>query len=262
MQQNIDFRNSQSYSLGSGFNAPAAAHTLNFQAQRDVLLGGVVIDTIAAGAVAVNAITAFTVQGQSLLCSNQNPSANCLSSLAQDDGANFIGIPLIANGQVQIQTAGAAGATAIAGIYCDPWSVDKQGPVPPPDSLGPSALNYLVGMGQVVIASAGGGAGVVGQLQCTVLRDCQLGLLALNYLGTTDPGHLAVTSIVINQTEQLVSTNAVPARQFLFTNPEMDQRTLGAFAPMNSTVTITFTNNDPAVGNAANIEGHFFALPA
>ena len=132
MANNIDFRNSQSYSLGSGINAAAAAHVLNFTAQRDVLLGGVVLETIVAGRLAPNLITAFTVQGQSLLCSNQNASANCLQPTSQDDGANFVGIPLVANGQVQIQTAGPAAGTMQGGIYCDPWSVAQQGPVPPP----------------------------------------------------------------------------------------------------------------------------------
>jgi hypothetical protein len=258
MQQNIDFRNSQSYSLGSGIQAPAAAHTLNFTAQRDVLLGGVVLDTIAAGTLAPNAITAFTVQGQSILCSNQNPSANCMRATSQDDGANYIGIPLIANGQVQIQLAGPVGASASAGIYCDPWDVAKQGPVPPPDSLGPSALNYLVGLG----ASGNIAGGNNGTLTCTVLRDCQLGLLALAFTGAADPGFLTINSIVINQTEQLTSTAAVPASQFEHTNPEIDQRTLGAFAPMNSTITINFTNSDPVIANNIQVEGHFYALPA
>ena len=70
LAKQISFRRSQSFALGSGMNAPpAAAHVLNLQAARNLVLGRLLVEPgvpATAAADAVNGdVTAITVQGAS-----------------------------------------------------------------------------------------------------------------------------------------------------------------------------------------------------
>ena len=257
---NINFRDSQSFILGSGRQAAAPGHQLNFTAQRDVMLGRCNIQTSGAQP-GSGQINTFTIQGQSIMTSNLGASIRGTFPQLADDGANYIGVPLIANGQVQIQTGNYldGNQSISAGIFCDPWDTSILGPVPPPDSIGASGLNYLFGLGQTIVAN--GGAPVA--IQATALRDVQLGMLYLDAYDVV--GHryeeladIVITSIMINRTEQLVSTDGVPLSCFDLNSKDEDMKTLAVLAPMNSNVTITVTNNGPA---GVTVSGHFFALP-
>ena len=242
---NIKFRDSQSFILGSGRAAAAPNHTLNFAAQRDVMLGRCNIHTSPGVGLAVGSgmINTFTVQGQSLLCSNLGASIRGTFPQLADDGANYVGVPLIANGTVQIQTGNYLGGnqSIVGGIFCDPWNTATLGPVPPPDSIGATVT-----------------------LNATALRDVQLGMLYLDAYDTVanvydNSADVTITSIRINQTEQLTSPAGVPLSCFDLLAKDEDMKTLSVIAPMNSTVSITFVNNLAA--NPVTVSGHFFALP-
>lgn len=260
---NINFRDSQSFILGSGQQAAAAQHTLIFNAQRDVMLGRCNIQTsgVNPGSGMINTLT---VQGQSLLTSNAGASIRGTFPELADDGANYMGCPLIANGQVSITTGNYLGGNQaiVGGIFCDPWDTSVLGPVPPPDSIGSSGLNFLYGLGQNVIPIGG----VATTFNITSLRDVQLGMLYLDaydlignsYLGTLNAAQVSITSIRINQTEQLTSTIGVPLSCFGLNSKDEDMKTLAVVAPMNSTCSITIVNNHV---NPVTVSGHFFALP-
>ena len=209
---NINFRDSQSFILGSGRFPAAPNHTLNFTAQRDVMLGrcNILTSGVQPGSGMINT---FTIQGQSIMTSNVGASIRGTFPQLADDGANYIGVPLIANGQVQIQTGNYldGNEACSSGIFCDPWDTSILGPVPPPDAIGASGLNYLFGLGQTPVAA--GGAPV--NIQATALRDVQLGMLFLDAYDAVahayvDSAEITITSIMINRTEQLVSTQGVP----------------------------------------------------
>jgi len=264
---NINFRDSQSFILGSGFQVAAAQHTLIFNAQRDVMLGRLNIQTsgVNPGSGMINTLT---VQGQSLLTSNAGASIRGTFPELADDGANYMGCPLIANGQVSITTGNYLGGVApinrsiVGGIFCAPWDTSVLGPVPPPDSIGSSGLNFLYGLGQNVIPIGG----VATTFNITSLRDVQLGMLYLDaydlvlnsYLTTANAADVTVSSIRINQTEQLTSTIGVPLSCFGLNSKDEDMKTLAVVAPMNSTCSITIVNNHI---NPVTVSGHFFALP-
>ena len=262
---NINFRDSQSFILGSGQAAIGVNHILNFTAQRDCMLGRANIQTAGANP-GSGMINTFTVQGQSLMCSNAGAAIRGTFPELADDGANYLGVPIIANGTVQIQTGnyltGGPGCSIVAGIFCDPWNTALLGPVPPPDSIGASGLNYLFGLGQNVIPILGAAT----TFNVTSLRDVQLGMLYLDaydliantYLTTATASLVSITSIMINQTEQLTSTFGVPLSCFGLNSKDEDMKTLAVVAPMNSTVSITVVNNG---ANPVTVSGHFFALP-
>ena len=260
---NINFRDSQSFILGSG-RAPAAAnHQLVFTAQRDCMLGRLNIQTSGVNP-GSGMINTCTVQGQSLLTSNAGASIRGTYPELADDGANYCGVPLIANGQVQIQTGNYldGNVAIVAGRFTDPWNTAALGPVPPPDSIGASGLNYLFGLGQNLIPILG----VATTFNVTSLRDVQLGMLYLDaydavlhtYLTTANAADVQVTSLMINQTEQLTSTFGVPLSCFGLNSKDEDMKTLAVIAPMNSTVSFTIVNNHI---NPVTVSGHFFALP-
>ena len=83
-------------------------------------------------------------------------------------------------------------------------------------------------------------------------------LITNAYLTTANSADVVVTSIRINQTEQLVSTIGVPLSCFGLFSKDEDMKTLAVVAPMNSNVSITIASN--AV-NPVTVSGHFFALP-
>lgn len=267
---NIDFRDSQSYVLGSGFQGNAIGHqNVAMTASRDIMLGRL-IQSNQFGTFASGDVTACTVQGQSILTSNQPAALRGFNPNLADDGANYIGVPLVQNGVVSITSGNyypalpAASISLTWGCFTDPWDTSKLGPVPPPDAIGPAGLNYVCGLGQV---TTGIPAGSVGTLQCTVLRDVQLGML---YLEATDvagagglgygvEGSCVINNIRINQTEQLASNAAIPLSAFNLDSKDEDMKTLGVIAPMNSTLQIVITNNS---GVAVTLAGHFYCLPS
>jgi len=268
---NIDFRDSQSFVLGSGFQANAAVHNnVPLTASRDIMLGRLVASN-QFGTNASGDVTACTVQGQSILTSNQPAALRGFNPQLADDGANYIGVPLIQNGVIAISSGnyypalpGPNQLQITWGCFTDPWDTSKLGNVPPPDAIGPAGLNYVCGMGQV---NAAIGAQVT--LQCTVLRDVQLGMLYLecvDQLGVVAPNlgyqvenAVQVNNIRINQTEQLASNAAVPLTAFTLESKDEDMKTLGVIAPMNSTIQIVVTNNS---GVAVTFAGHFYCLPS
>ena len=252
---NIDFRTSQSYALGFGVSGALAAGALNATAARDLVLGrlNVQVDTPLDNT--FGQITAITVQGASILASNQPCDIRGFHTSLQMD-ENFVGVPLVQNGVIQFQWAGLAAAAAVSGaVYADPWTTDLGEP-PSPDESGPSSLNYAFGMGSVVI-----GAGATVNLQATALRACVLGRL---FLSAYDVGgntyalerSCQVQQILINQTEQLSSqVNAsVPLSTFAL-DALSSMANLNQFVPMNGTVTIAVTNNS---AGPLTVSGHFF----
>ena len=257
---NIDFRTSQSYVLGSGPvpappAAPVLAGTLNFAAARDLILGRLTINVRQPVNALNGLVNVITVQGASILASNQPCAIRGFHTSLQMD-ENFIGVPLVQNGVAQVQYAGLNAASIASGaIYCDPWTQDLGEP-PSPDESGPSALNYAFGLSQVVI-----GAGLTATINATALRACVLGRLYLeaydagagNYTGEAA---CQVTQILINQTEQLGSqVNAgVPLEAFNL-NALSSMANLNQFVPMNGTVSVTIQNLSAA---AQTVHGHFF----
>lgn len=255
---NIDFRTSQSYAIGSGRNLAAQAGTLNFQAARNLILGrlNVSVDQ------PVNAIngelTVLTVQGASILCSDQPCAIRGFHTSLQMD-ENFIGVPIPTSGVAQLQYAnvlpGPGGAAVSATIYADPWT-DSLGNVPSPDEAGASALNFAYGLSKVTIAN-----GATATITGTALRACVLGRLyleafdnaAVNYAGESG---MLVTSILINNTEQLGSqTNAGVSFNSFTLDALSSMANLNQFVPMNANVSVTVQNNS---GNAQIVHGHFF----
>ena len=255
---NIDFRTSQSYVLGSGGNPAAVAGTLNFAAARDLILGRLTI-SVDQPVNAINGqVTTLTVQGASILASNQPCAIRGFHTSLQMD-ENFIGVPLVQNGVAQLQYAALAGpgpgAGCSAAIYCDPWTQDLGEP-PSPDESGPSALNYAFGLSQVIIP-----ANATANINATALRACVLGRLYLEAFDAAAGNYAIesacqVTQILINQTEQLGSqVNAgVPLEAFNL-NALSSMANLNQFVPMNGTVTVTVQNNSAF---AATVHGHFF----
>ena len=259
MNSNIDFRTSQSFVLGFGQSpAPAAVGgTLTAQAARNLVLGRLNISPNLPVDQIDGSITALSVQGASILASNQNCSLRGFHTNLQMD-ENFIGVPLIQNGVASLTFANQTVASLVsAGIYADPWS-DALGEPPSPDESGPSSLNYAFGMGNAVLAAP---AGSTITLQATALRACVLGRLylgAYNVAGTTygfESGCI-VTSIQINSTEQLGSAvgAGVPLSAFSL-GALSSMANLNQFCPMNGTVSITIINNS---ANALNVDGHFY----
>jgi len=272
---NINFRDSQSYALGSGVSAAGAGAILNMTAARSLSLGQLIItpgNELTLGAAAngyagvgvPGNVTALTIQGQSLMTSNQPVPIRAFSQYATDQSHAYIGMGLVANGVFQVVTAGVAGGPVqSAAIFCDPWDDATQGPPPAPDQ-DPSGLNYVAGLGNAVGVAAGANA----VLQCTILRPCVLGFGYLHAVNAAtnlfDQESLCtVTSIQINATEmlssQLGAAGGVPLNCFSLSSQDSDQRVLGAYAPMNSTVTVTI-NNGSAV--ALDFAGAFFCQHA
>lgn len=254
---NIDFRTSQSYALGFGRSAPLIAGTLNATAARDLVLGRLNVNVEVPLNQNFGNITVLTVQGASILCSNQPCSIRGFDTSLQMD-ENFVGVPLVQNGVTQVQWANLPVAAAVsASLYCDPWG-QSLGEPPSPDESGPSSLNYAFGMGNIIIA-----AGATVTLQATALRACVLGRLYLEAFDPLAGGTYAnenfcqVTQILINQTEQLASqVNAgVPLSAFGL-NALTSMSNLNQFVPMNGTVSINIQNNTAAT--ALTVGGHFF----
>lgn len=264
---NISFRDSQSFMLGSqgGMQAAAVAHNFTMVAARDVMLARPVINLQNGPTVTDGDVIRFDVSGQSVMVSNQ--PAHCLAfhPNAVNEGAAYVGIPLSANSQVFISAnnyTGPAGTPiASAGVLCDPWNTDTLGAVPPVDSLGSSGLSVICGLGRVITP---GGAQPNLQLNCTVLRDIQLGMLVLSYhdaVGNTIADDFAVvTSIRVNQTEMLTSIDPVPLSSFGAFAQDVDLKTLSIIAPMNSNITVTCGTIGGAP--AGSIAGSIWALPA
>ena len=261
---NIDFRTSQSYVLGSGPvpvppAAPAAAGTLNFAAARDLILGRLTISTNQPVNNVNGLVNVITVQGASILASNQPCAIRGFHTSLQMD-ENFIGVPLVQNGVAQVQYAGLNVASLTQGaIYSDPWT-DNLGEPPSPDESGPSALNYAFGLSQVIIPN-----GATATINATALRACVLGRLYLEAFDAAavapasayaGEGGCVVTQILINQTEQLGSqVNAgVPLEAFSL-NALSSMANLNQFVPMNGTVSVTIQNFS---GAAQTVHGHFF----
>ena len=138
---NIDFRTSQSFVLGSGQSVAGVAGTLNYQAARDLILGRPLFSAAVTPINQLNGqVNVASVQGASILASNQNLALRGLTSTLQQN-ESFIGIPLVQNGVAQFQfTALNAADQITGGIYCDPWGPNL-GEVPAPDAMGPSSLN-------------------------------------------------------------------------------------------------------------------------
>jgi len=259
---NIDFRTSQSYLLGFGQTpAPAAAAgTLNAQAARNLVLGRFNISPNLPADQIDGQVTALSVQGASILCSNQPCALRGFHTNLQMD-ENFIGVPLVQNGVASFTFAAQTTPSLVsAAIYADPWGASLGEP-PSPDESGPSALNYAFGMGGGLVGGVAP-ANVI-TLQATALRACVLGRLyigAIN-LAAVPPSHTLesaciVTSIQINSTEQLGSAvgAGVPLSAFAL-DAFSSMANLNQFVPMNGTVSITIQNNS---GVGLNVSSHFF----
>ena len=253
MAKQISFRRSQSFALGSGMNLPpAVAHVLNMQAARNLVLGRLVVEPGVPTPDAVNGdVTAITVQGASLMVSNQPASLRSFHPLLAEN-SQYIGCPIPTAGVAQVQVANmGAAAVCTATVYCDEWA-ENLGPVPSPTESGPSTLNFCAGLG----SDLGVAAGARWTLQCTMLRSAVLGRLyleafdaaAVNYNGESA---CTIDQVLLNQTEQLSSqVNAgVTLSAFSLLAREADQMNLNIFAPMNSTLTISGINNSGVVQN-------------
>ena len=259
MQSNIDFRTSQSYLLGFGQTAaPAAGGTLNAQAARNLVLGRFNISPNLPVGQIDGTVTALSVQGASILCSNQPCALRGFHTALQMD-ENFIGVPLVQNGVASFTFAAQTVASLVsAAIYADPWN--SLGEPPSPDESGPSSLNYAYGMGAQAL---GAPAGSTITLQATALRACVLGRLYIGAINNAavPPNHdseagVIVTSIQINSTEQLGSAvgAGVPLSAFGL-DALSSMANLNQFVPMNGTVSITIVNNS---GVALGVSSHFF----
>ena len=271
---NIDFRNSQSFAIGSGTVVPAgpagnAVATLNWQAARSLILGRLVVQTPLVGPSEVGTeqglMTALTVQGSSLFCSNA-PVPMSAFSPGLEEGQNFLGLGIPAAGVVQAQIAGLAGvATTQTGtIYCDPWNDDEYGLPPAPSESGASAENYIFGMGQTAAVVA---PGAQFTLVATALRACILGRCFITIFDPAVPTFRAsrrfvtIDQILINQTEQLGSqvplTSAAGADAFGI-DAKGDMPVLNAFVPMNGQVSIRFNVDAAAAAPGVLIGACFF----
>lgn len=263
---NISFRDSQSFMLGSvgGVQAIAVGHNFTMTSARDLMLARPVIQ-LENGGPTDGDIFRFDVSGQSVMFTNQPAHCRAFQADAVNEGAAYVGIPLSANSQVFIQsgnyTGAAPGPIATAGVLCDPWNTDTLGPVPPVDSLGSSGLSVIGGLGRVGHA---GGAQLL-NLNCTVLRDVQLGMVCIDYHSTaandfSGNNFAVLTSLRINQTEMLSSVDPVPLSTFSSTAQDVDLKTLSIIAPMNSNITATIQTI--AGAPAGTIAGSIWALPA
>jgi hypothetical protein len=258
---NIDFRTSQSYALGMGqigtVPGPVAAGQFNATAGRDLVLGRLNISTGLGNFATAGDVTAITLQGQSLMCSNQTASIRGFDPSIQMD-ENFIGAGLVQNGAFSVSFANLTNATQVqASVLCDPWSTETLGEVPSPDSA-PSMMNFIYGMGSIAIA-----AGATVNLVATSLRPCVLGRLYLDaHDNAAPPGNygseplVLVNQILINNTEQLAeATNLATSLSNFSLFSLSSSINLNQFVPMNGTVSINLTNTS---ANALVVRGHFF----
>jgi hypothetical protein len=269
---NIDFRNSQSFAFGSGTTVPAGpapgqfAGQMNWQAARSLILGRLVIQTpltVAEAGAVQGELSALTVQGASLMCSNANVPLAAFSYALEED-QNFMGLGIPANGVVQAQVINLPGAgnTLTGTIYCDPWNDDELGQPPAPSESGASAENFIFGMGRAVAVAPGG----VVTLTATALRACVLGRLVVHIEDIvaapptfmTSRNLVTIDQVLINQTEQLGSSvNAAVGASAFGVDALGDMTILNQFVPLNGQVSIRFQVSAAAPNNV-NIGAAFF----
>ena len=261
----MTFRNAQGYFLGevnAATTAAGATSTITATAQIDLMLENLMASYESADS---TQITSIKVAGQELFCSNQSAPAFAFSNTTQGPGGfRSISCPMAQNQTLQVGFSNTGTVAARYGFAAGTTPITAN-QVIPTSQLG-QALNYVAGMGQVSILNAGG----TGTLSCTILRPCLLGRLVLaqdlvapaTFDQNSQMRNVQIDSIKVNNIELLSgsSTSSVPGVAFA-SGSTLGSDLLASYpAELNSTVTITITNNIGGVGNTS-FGGAIFCLP-
>jgi hypothetical protein len=248
------YRAAQGFTLPLGAVATVAGATVTLQQvlQRTSLLGSLYLQCDAlAGEGTVDSIL---VGGQETMISDMSAGWRCFQPNSSGPADRYMGIPLEQNQQVQVDATIAAVGRLSGGLTTDPIAGDFS--VVSVDQLGP-VLSYCGGLtpigGQVIAA-----LGTV-TINTTIRRDCRIGRIVLYQVGA-GLGTVTVDQIQLNALNMQSGTNVAPIEMYDMNSFADDQNSLFIDAQVNSQLSITYTNNDPAL--ATTIFGCFWVVPA
>ena len=259
-------RNAQGYFLGANYAAAiggGATTILSGTAQIPLLLEQMVVESTANDAV----ITSIRLAGQNLFASNQNVPLKMFKALsfAHKDSSSSLSVPIDRNQTFQVSiTNGAAGAADFSMSVGTTPLINPDGSevatTPDVNQLG-SLLNYVFGFGNYAAVAAGATV----TFNATALRNCTLGKLIICDDAAPAFGLLnqvTVDSVQVNNIELLSSAagEVIPAETLgIFSQIDLDDSLIAYDVELNSTVSVTVTNNSAA---PINISLAAFCLPS
>lgn len=242
------FRTAQGLAVGLGRNAAAASGNLTGTLQVPGLLQDVLIRF---PLTSLGLVSAFTVSGQSVMCSNLGFDLAGLHPEAFVEGQRSLGIPLDANQVVSVDYSVAPNAIVGGSVNLDP--IEKQDVIPV-NQLG-SQLDFLFGLGASGAIAAGGD----GSLSATARRQVMLGRFGLT---PSAADMLTVRSVSVNNIELLAgqsgATDEIPVECFGWFATDQDGNTLGYPVTVNGSVVVSIHNYDAA---PQSVNGGIFVMP-